>query len=72
MQAIQWQVFIAQFATLSQRQRQAGIALLRGKAPQDATVALLGNAARRRLQCPACHSSHLHRHGHAHGWQRYR
>ena len=72
MQAFQWQAFIAQFATLNQRQRQAGIALLRATAPQDAAVALLDDAARQRLHCPACQSKHLHRHGHAHGWQRYR
>ena len=65
-------IFIAQFASLSARQRQAGIALLRGNAPQQATIALIEDVARQRLACPACHSAHVHRHGHAHGLQRYR
>ncbi|MGX9772092.1 IS1595 family transposase [Janthinobacterium aestuarii] len=72
MQPAEWITLIAQFAQLSQRQRQAGIALLRGSAPHDATVALLENVAQPRLACPVCHSDHLHRHGHAHGLQRYR
>ena len=72
MQHAKWIRFIAQFAQLSRRQRQAGIALLRGNTPQDATVALLESVAQPHLACPACHSSHAHRHGHAHGLQRYR
>ena len=63
MQSVQWKTFIAQFATLSRRQRLAGIALLRGSGSQDAAVALIENVARQRLQCPACNSSHAHRHG---------
>ncbi|MCC7646506.1 IS1 family transposase, partial [Janthinobacterium sp. EB271-G4-3-1] len=72
MRPAEWITLIAQFAHLSRRQRQAGIALLHGNAPHDATVALLENVAQPRLACPACHSPHLHRHGHAHGLQRYR
>ena len=72
MQHAKWIRFIAQFAQLSRRQRQAGIVLLRGNTPQDATVALLESVAQPHLACPACHSSHAHRHGHAHGLQRYR
>ncbi|MGK5004062.1 IS1595 family transposase [Janthinobacterium sp. LB2P70] len=72
MRSAEWITLIAQFAHLSRRQRQAGIALLRGSAPHDATVALLENVAQPRLACPACGSAHLHRHGHAHGLQRYR
>ncbi|MEF2265410.1 IS1595 family transposase [Janthinobacterium sp. LS2A] len=72
MQPAEWISFIAQFAQLNRRQRQAGIALLRGNSPHDATVALLESVAQPRLACPACHSAHLHRHGHAHGLQRYR
>ena len=72
MQPAQWKTFIAQFTTLSQRQRQASIALLRGAASQDAAVALVESVGRQRLHCPACNSSHAHRHGHAHGLQRYR
>jgi transposase-like protein len=72
MQPAQWKTFIAQFTTLSQRQRLASIALLRGAASQDAAVALVESVGRQRLHCPACNSSHAHRHGHAHGLQRYR
>ena len=72
MQSAEWISFIAQFAQLSRRQRQAGMALLRGNAPHDATVALLEGVLQPRLACPACQSHHLHRHGHAHGLQRYR
>ncbi|MDN2708428.1 IS1595 family transposase [Janthinobacterium sp. SUN118] len=72
MQTAEWISFIAQFAHLSRRQRQAGIVLLQGNTPHDATVALLEKLAQTRLACPACHSAHLHRHGHAHGLQRYR
>ncbi|SIR32881.1 Transposase [Janthinobacterium sp. TND4EL3] len=72
MQHAKWIRFIAQFAQLSRRQRQAGIARLRGNTPHDATVALLESVAQPHLACPACHSSHAHRHGHAHGLQRYR
>ena len=72
MQPAQWKTFIAQFAELNRRQRLAGITLLRGVAPQDVIVALVESVARQRLYCPACNSNHAHRHGHAHGLQRYR
>ncbi|PJJ22179.1 transposase-like protein [Janthinobacterium sp. 67] len=72
MRPAEWITLIAQFARLSRRQRQAGIALLHGNPPHDATIALLESVAQPRLACPACHSDHLHRHGHAHGLQRYR
>ena len=72
MQAAEWKRFIAQFTNLSQRQRLAGITLLHGAASPDAAVALLESVARQRLHCPACQSTHCHRHGHAHGLQRYR
>ncbi|PHV30618.1 IS1595 family transposase, partial [Janthinobacterium sp. BJB312] len=72
MRPAEWITLIAQFAQLSQRQRQASIALLCGSAPHDATIALLESVVQPRLACPACHSEHLHRHGHAHGLQRYR
>ena len=72
MQPAQWKTFIAQFATLSRRQRLAGVALLRGSGSQDAAAALIESVARQRLQCPDCNSNHAHRHGQAHGLQRYR
>ncbi|PJJ19002.1 transposase-like protein [Janthinobacterium sp. 67] len=72
MRPAEWITLIAQFVRLSQRQRHMGIALLHGNSPHDATIALLESVAQPRLACPACHSDHLHRHGHAHGLQRYR
>ncbi|MEG2962106.1 MAG: IS1595 family transposase [Janthinobacterium sp.] len=72
MLSAEWTIFIAQFSCLSARQRQAGITLLRGNAPQQAAITLIEDVARQRLACPACHSAHVHRHGHAHGLQRYR
>ncbi|MBE3024293.1 IS1595 family transposase [Janthinobacterium sp. GW458P] len=72
MQPAQWKIFIAQFAALNRRQRLEGIVLLRGAARQDAAVALVESVARQRLHCPDCNSCHAHRHGHAHGLQRYR
>ncbi|MEG0885598.1 MAG: IS1595 family transposase, partial [Janthinobacterium sp.] len=48
MLSAEWTIFIAQFASLSARQRQDGIALLRGNAPQQATIALIEDVARQR------------------------
>ena len=72
MRPDQWQAFIAQFAQLSPRQRIAGADLLRHGAPQDAAIRLIEQTAQAQLHCPACKASHFHRHGHAHGLQRYR
>ena len=59
MQPAEWIRFIAQFAQLNRRQRQAGIALLHGNSPHDTTIALLESVAQPRLACPAGHSDHL-------------
>jgi len=72
MLQIQWQAFIAQFASLSRRQRLDSVALLCGTPPAQASIALIERTAQARLCCPACHCLHFHRHGHAHGLQRYR
>ena len=72
MHAVQWQVFVEQCSQLSQRQRLAGISLLQEGAAQDAAIALIERTARANLHCPSCGATHLHRHGHVHGLQRYR
>ena len=72
MHPVQWHTFIEQFSQLSQRQRLAGIALLQDSAAQEAAIALIEHTAQASLQCPACGATHIHRHGHAHGLQRYR
>ena len=61
MHPAKWISFIAQFAQVSRRQRQAGMALLRGNTPHDATVALLKRVAQLRLACPVCHSPQARR-----------
>ena len=72
MDAVQWQTFVKQFSQLSQCQRLAGIALLQGSTGQDAAIALIEQTALAKLHCPACGATRVHRHGHAHGLQRYR
>ena len=72
MHPSQWHTFLTLCTQLSHRQRQAGIDVLGKATAQNATVALIEQTAQAQLQCPACHSRHFHRHGHAHGLQRYR
>ena len=72
MDTAQWQIFAKQFSQLSHRQRIASGSLLRSSAPQEAAVALIEQTAQAQLHCPACRSAHFHRHGQAHGLQRYR
>jgi transposase-like protein len=72
MQAAKWQAWLAQFAELSQHQRLQSMELLRGAPPGQAATALIEGTAQARLCCPACHSRHFHRHGHANDLQRYR
>ena len=72
MHAAQWQVLIEQFSQLSQRQRHAGIKLLQDSVAQNAAIVLIEQTAQASLQCPSCGATHFHRHGHAHGLQRYR
>ncbi|MGK5079764.1 IS1595 family transposase [Janthinobacterium sp. HLX7-2] len=73
MRPSQWQIFIKLCTQLSSRQRLAGIDLLRNNgAVQDAATALIEQAAQAQSRCPVCRSDHVHRHGQAHGLQRYR
>ena len=72
MDTAQWQIFAQQFSQLSHRQRIASSNLLRSGAPQEAAVSLIEQTAQAQLHCPACQSTHFHRHGQAHGLQRYR
>jgi transposase-like protein len=72
MEARKFRQFIEQAASLSRRQRANLANLLNRAALQEKTVALIEAAAAPRLACPRCRSARLHRHGHAHGLQRYR
>lgn len=72
MDASHWQQFLKQLPQLSKRQRLVSSKVLRDDASQDAGIALIEQSAQTHLHCPACHSMHFHRHGHANGLQRYR
>ena len=72
MNVSQWQLFRKQLTQLSQRQRVISSDLLRDGASQDANITVIEQAAQAHLHCPACHSTHFHRHGHANQLQRYR
>jgi len=72
MSPSQWQSFIAEFAQLSPHQCSVAIELLRAATGANVTITLVEQAARAHLACPACRSTHFHRHGHAQGLQRYR
>jgi transposase-like protein len=68
----QFRQFIEQAATLSRRQRADLAALLNRSLLQEKTAALIEAAGAPHRACPRCRSVRLHRHGHAHGLQRYR
>ena len=72
MDTAQWQAFARQIPHLSHRQRIVCSNLLHSSAPQDAAVVLIEQAAQAQLHCPACGATRFHRHGQAHGLQRYR
>ena len=72
MHAAQWQAFVQQFTQLSPCQRLAGMDLLRHAASQDVAVTLIEQTAQASLHCPSCKATRFHRHGQAHGLQRYR
>jgi transposase-like protein len=64
--------FIEQAARLSPRQRADLAELLNRSLLQEKTAALIEEASAPHRACPRCGSVHLHRHGQAHGLQRYR
>jgi transposase-like protein/IS1 family transposase len=72
MEPRKFKQYIEQAAKLSQRQRADLAELLNSSLLQERTAALIEAAAAPRRACPRCHSVRLHRHGHAHGLQRYR
>ena len=72
MEPRKFKQFVAQAASLSQRQRANLARLLNRSLLQEQTAALIEAAAAPGLVCPRCRSLRLHRHGHAHGLQRYR
>jgi transposase-like protein len=72
METRKFKQFIEQAATLSPRQRASLADLFHRSSLQEKTAALIEAAAASHLCCPRCRSVRLHRHGHAHGLQRYR
>ena len=72
MDSKQWQAFVGQFGQLSQHQRVVSGNLLRHGASPATSITLIEQTALANLHCPACRSTHFHRHGQAHGLQRYR
>jgi transposase-like protein len=71
MEPRQFKQFIEQAAGLSQRQRADLLGRLNSSLLQEKAAALI-EAAAPQPACPRCRSVRLHRHGHAHGLQRYR
>jgi transposase-like protein len=72
MEPREFKQLIEQAASLSWRQRTDLADLLNRGLLQEKTAALIEAAAASHLSCPRCRSVRLHRHGHAHGLQRYR
>ena len=72
MHARPFEYLLTQLSFLTRRQRERLLDLLLPAAKLDKAVDLIEQAAAHRLACPGCHSRQLHRHGRAHGLQRYR
>jgi transposase-like protein len=72
VEARKFKQFIEQAATLPRGQRADLADLLHRSLLQEKTAALIEAAAAPHRACPRCRSVRLHRHGHAHGLQRYR
>jgi transposase-like protein len=64
--------FIEDAASLSGRQRADLAELLNRSSLQAQAIAQIEAAGAPHRTCPRCRSARLHRHGHAHGLQRYR
>ena len=72
MQARKFEHFLTQLATLTRRQRERLLDSMLPAVKLDKAVDLIERAGMQRLACPGCGSRQLHRHGRAHGLQRYR
>lgn len=57
---------------LTERQREKLSSILGQVKEDDRTVELVEGAIRPRLACPSCSANKFHKHGHAHGLQRFR
>ncbi|MFC5480730.1 IS1595 family transposase [Massilia suwonensis] len=72
MQARKFEHFLKQLAALTLRQRQRLLDLLLPEVKRDQVVELIEQHSARRLLCPGCGGGNFHKHGRAHGLQRYR
>jgi len=72
MQTRKFEHFLKQLPTLTLRQRQCLLDLLLPEMKRDQVVALIEQHSAGRLLCPDCGGSNFHKHGRAHGLQRYR
>jgi transposase-like protein len=67
-----FKVLVEKLAGLSKLQREKLAAILDENCAHQKVIALLETAAEEHLCCPRCQSTELHRHGRAHGLQRFR
>lgn len=72
MKTRKFQQFLVQAKSLTKPQREKLVTFLRQGLRFDETIGLLEKASSENLSCPRCRSARRHRHGHAHGLQRYR
>src|SRR5579875_1964657 len=72
MRTREFEQYLGLVRYLSARQRAKLSALLHDADERDQAVELVEKAAAQRLNCPRCSSTAFHRHGHAHGLQRFR
>lgn len=72
MNARDFDCYLGLVRHLSKRQRAKLSALLQQSDEDDRTVELVEKATAQYLSCPRCQSKSFHRHGHAHGLQRFR
>ena len=66
------QSLLAQSPQSSRPEQLTGVEAPQQVTAQDMTTALTGQTPYAQLKCPDCESKHFHRHGQAHGLQRYR
>jgi len=72
MQSRKFEHFLTQLAALTRRQRQRLLDLLLPEVKRDQVALLIEQHTAGRLVCPGCGARDFHKHGRAHGLQRYR
>jgi transposase-like protein len=72
MDAHTFEMFVELLSTLTKRQINKVISLLERESAEVKVTDIVEKAGAENLACPRCRSTEFHRHGHAHGLQRYR